>query len=128
MGRRASRSAKTPWMAFGRGGFMSSLPPISALAVWISRVLRISSIWMFPRSPRIISIVQAAAAERAWKALPSPLSPPMNASGFIATKKHGVCNLSRRKWPSASWSIAKKQKKTSSSRSKRKSLSLRING
>ena len=41
---------------------------------------------------------------------------PMNASGFTATKKHGVCNLSRRKCPSASWSIAKKQKKTSSSR------------
>ena len=127
-GQASKQERKNAMDGFREGEFMSSLPPISALAVWISRALRISSIWMFQRSPRIISIVQAAVAERAWKALPSPLSPPMNASGFTATKKHGVCNLSRRKWPSASWSIAKKQKKTSSSPSKRKSLSLRING
>lgn len=41
---------------------------------------------------------------------------PYERKWFTATKKHGVCNLSRRKCPSASWSIAKKQKKISSSR------------
>ena len=53
---------------------MYSLPPISARGLDIEGVTHIINLDV-PRSPRIISIVQAAAAERAWKALPSPLSP-----------------------------------------------------